>query len=447
MLCITQGFIYPVLKETLRTSLQTAYSENDLKKWFDPLVLHESRRGSFEVRFPHALFASWFNDEKREILEKELANATGQVVSVTYRTPGGTAASKKLLPARQCTNFFAPFVCEDGGNYCFETFLCNKKNEFPLAMAKEVAKAPASQTYFPFVICGKGTCGKTHLLRATAKNMAEYRNNSLIYLGSVDDLAAAYSDIGNKNTTRQQLLRCDSFFLDDAQRLAAHPALQQELIYVSDHFRDHKKPLVLAFDEGLSKSDISEKLRSRLEAGLVVTLKKPDLDVRLRYTLGEAQNLALPLSKEHALTIAQRFHDLRYLSGIITKISAFCSKNTRPLSNMDLDKLLEHGTENSKILLTPESIISTVAEQFSLPVSDILGNKRQHTLVQARQISMLLCRELLGLSFPSLGVVFGGKNHATIFYACKKIQKLQESDNIINNLVSTIRKKCQSRRM
>lgn len=446
MLRITQGFVYPVLKQTLRASLRTAHSETDLKKWFDPLVLRESRNGSFEVRFPHALFAGWFNDEKRGILERELTHVTGHAISVTYRTPGGTAAPKKSLPAKQHTDFFTPFICEDSGNYCFETFLCNKKNEFPLAMAKEVAKAPASQTYFPFVICGKGTCGKTHLLRATAKNMAEYRKNSLIYLGSVDDLAAAYSGIGNENTTRQQLLRYDSFFLDDAQRLAAHPALQQELIYVADHFRDHKKPLVLAFDEGLAKSDISEKLRSRLEAGLVVTLKKPDLDVRLRYTLGEAQNIALPLSKEHALTIAQRFHDLRYLSGVITKISAFCSKNIRPLSDMDLDKLLEHGTENSGTLLTPESIISTVAEQFSLSVAEILGNKRQHILVQARQISMLLCRELLGLSFPALGVVFGGKNHATVFYACKKIQALQESDSTMNNLVSNIRKKCQSRR-
>ena len=444
MLCITQGFVYLVLKQTLRTSLRTAYSENDLKKWFDPLVLRESRNGSFEVRFPHALFAGWFNDEKRGILERELAHFAGHAISVTYRTPGGTAAPKKSPSARQHTGVFAPFICEDD-NYCFETFICNKKNEFPLAMAKEVAKVPTGQTYFPFVICGKGTCGKTHLLRATAKNMAECRKSILIYLGSVDDLAAAYSEMGNENTTRQQLLRYDSFFLDDAQRLAAHPALQQELIYVADHFRDHKKTLVLAFDEGLAKSDISEKLRSRLEAGLVVTLKKPDLDVRLRYTLGEAQNLALPLSKEHALTIAQHFHDLRHLSGIVTKISAFCSKNTRPLSDMDLEKLLEHGTENSRTLLTPESIISTVAEQFSLPVADILGTKRQHILVQARQISMLLCRELLGLSFPALGTVFGGKNHATVFYACKKIQALQESDNTMNNLVSTIRKKCQSR--
>ena len=435
-----------MLKQTLRSSLRTAHSESDLKKWFDPLVLRENRNGSLEVRFPHALFAGWFTDEKRGILEQNIAKVMGQQVAVSYHTPNGVAAPKKSLPAKLCTDFFTPFICDDGDSYCFDTFICNKKNEFPLAMAKEVSKAPTNQTYFPFVICGKGTCGKTHLLRATARTMAEYCKNSPIYLGSVDDLAAAYSGIGNESATRQQLLRYDSFFLDDAQRLAAHPALQQELIYVADHFRDHKKPLVLAFDDGLSKADISEKLRSRLEAGLVVTLKKPDLDVRLRYILGEAGRLALPLSKEQALTIAQHIQDLRHLSGIITKISAFCSKNTRKLSAVDLAKILGHSAEHSGPLLTPESIIHTVAEQFSVPADDIMGNKRQQNLVQARQISMLLCRELLGLSFPAVGAVFGGKNHATVFYSCKKVQLLQKDDKVMNNLVSTIRKKCQSRR-
>ncbi len=430
-----------MLKKTLRTSLRATHSEQDLKKWFDPLLLRQGREGELEVHFPHALFAGWFDAEKRTLLERELARALGRSVAVSYCAPGGTVRAAPLPLEKKSGTPLA----RTGDSCSFENFICNKKNEFPLAMARKVALDPANKSYFPFVICGKGTCGKTHMLRATARAMASGGAARAMYLGSVEDLSASHPGIGG-SAARQRISGYEALFLDDAQRLSEHPALQQELIYLADHFRDRGKPLVLAFDEELDKTGISDRLRSRLEAGLVVTLKKPDLDIRLRYVLAETARLGQALSKEQALSLAQRFHDLRLLSGIMNKISAFCATNACALNDTDLEKLLSHSAESASQSITPESIINAVAEHFSLPPALILGSRRQPDIVQARQISMFLCRDLLGLSFPALGEIFGGKNHATVVYAYKKIQKLQEGDSTMNSLVTAIRKKCVTRR-
>jgi chromosomal replication initiator protein len=184
-----------------------------------------------------------------------------------------------------------------------------------------------------------------------------------------------------------------------------------------------------------------------LESGLVITLKEPDLDVRLRYTLRESSKMGIPLSKEHALTIAGNFYDFRTLSGIITKIYAFISQNKRTLTDMALDKVLSNSSDSSNTRLTPETVIQTVAEHFLVSPTDIIGNRRNHPVVQARQISILLCRELLGFSFPALGAVFGDKHHTTIFYAYKKMQTLQEGDSVMNNMISKLKKKCLNRRI
>jgi chromosomal replication initiator protein len=53
---------------------------------------------------------------------------------------------------------------------------------------------------------------------------------------------------------------------------------------------------------------------------------------------------------------------------------------------------------------------------------------------------MYLARQLTELSYPDIGAAFGGKNHATVIYAAKKIENKMETDPSMRNLVEGIRK-------
>ena len=426
-----------VNKERIRDHLRTMHTDAELQTWFDPLGFRFSDSGTMEVHFPHVLFSHWFGKERQKMLEREVAGILGTQPRIIYIKPeSDRSLSVKRVPAKAALQ-----VTGDHAQWSFDTFIYNKKNEFPVAMAREMAASARNPVYSPFVICGKGTCGKTHLLRAIAGGMASALSPESIYLGTVEELNTLYSENEKPGMFRKKMLRYKAIFLDNAQDLAAYPDLQQELLSIGDTFREKKKPFVVAIDEDLDQSAMSQKLRSRLESGLVVSVKKPDLDVRLRYVKAQCAANRLHLKKEYLLPLAQRFHNFRALQGIVTKIAAFQKRSDKPITNAEFDKLLASSGALSDRPATPQAIIAHVAESLSLTPEDISGNSRQSGVVRARQIAMYLCRELLGVSLSSLGRYFNGKNHATVLYACKKITKSLDSDKDMHKLVTHIRKK------
>ena len=68
-------------------------------------------------------------------------------------------------------------------------------------------------------------------------------------------------------------------------------------------------------------------------------------------------------------------------------------------------------------------IQSAVAMYFGITTADLNSTKKDRTVSLARSFSMYLAREPTKLSFPEIGKALGGKNHATVILACRKIQE------------------------
>ena len=55
-----------------------------------------------------------------------------------------------------------------------------------------------------------------------------------------------------------------------------------------------------------------------------------------------------------------------------------------------------------------------------------------------RQIAIYLVRELTDHSFPKIGEIFGGRDHSTVLYSYKKIEKdlkkVPELSEVIENI-------------
>jgi chromosomal replication initiator protein len=272
-----------------------------------------------------------------------------------------------------------------------------------------------------------------------ARAVAARIHSGGVYLSTVEEAEALRRE--NPVSFRRNMSRHKAIFLDNGQHLAFHLDLQQELIAIAEKFREKKKPLVIALDDSVDQSAINPKLRARLEAGLSVTVKRPDLDIRLRYAKAQCAVCGTHLKKELLLSIIQRFHNLTTIQGVIFKISAFQQNTGKSLTESDMEKLLAGTDALIGKRPTHQAIINQIAEIFSLPPEDITGNARQANVARARQIAMYLCRELLSTPYSSLGAYFNGKNHATAIYAHKKIEKLIKSDKDTNKLIAKIRKK------
>ena len=65
-------------------------------------------------------------------------------------------------------------------------------------------------------------------------------------------------------------------------------------------------------------------------------------------------------------------------------------------------------------------IIEKVGEHFNVPVSKLLGARRDQHVAFCRQVAMYLLRECTDLSYPAIGQLIA-RNHSTCFYAYRRI--------------------------
>ena len=75
-----------------------------------------------------------------------------------------------------------------------------------------------------------------------------------------------------------------------------------------------------------------------------------------------------------------------------------------------------------------ENIQRTVSEYFKIRVNDLTSRRKSRSVTRPRHIAMALAKELTKHSLPEIGAAFGGRDHTTVLYACRKIARLREQD-------------------
>jgi len=432
-----------VLKKQLRTHLAQFVAEQDLARWFDPLeLLPLPDSMDIVVEFPHAYFAQWFVANIRDEFEKHASLFFGPGYVLRYRSPlHSRERAAPATPEFEASSIDFPF----GHQYTFEQFFTNQKNLFPLTTARDLAKSREAR-FNPLVIQGEPGTGKTHLLRCMANELSKHHDKNQLFMGTLDELAALAGPraAAAPGTLRQRLGGLTAFLLDDVHRLDEHPALANDILSAFNAFQESQRLMVFSTTQPLASCEaVPAALRTRLLSGIMVQLSKPDLDVRLKFVTEHCQRKKIPLGKSQMLTLAQRHLDFRSLHGLLNKFQAFRELLKKDISEAIFENILGRGQDEQTARTTPQIILEQVAKRFKLDVKALTSARRTKDVSQARQIAMLLCREELGLSYPALGRLFGGKDHSTVLYAVNKIKRIQRDDKVMKEIVTELRESCR----
>jgi chromosomal replication initiator protein len=78
--------------------------------------------------------------------------------------------------------------------------------------------------------------------------------------------------------------------------------------------------------------------------------------------------------------------------------------------------------------LTVAEVAQATCDHFRLPLAPVRSPSRRQGLVQARQMAMYLARTLTAAPLMEIGGFFGGRDHSTVLYACRKTEELVETD-------------------
>ena len=73
--------------------------------------------------------------------------------------------------------------------------------------------------------------------------------------------------------------------------------------------------------------------------------------------------------------------------------------------------------------LTVERIQETVAAHFEVTLEDLVSPGRAARISWPRQLAIELSRELTGRPLQAIGSDFGGRSHATVLHACKRVRE------------------------
>ena len=135
-------------------------------------------------------------------------------------------------------------------------------------------------------------------------------------------------------------------------------------------------------------------------------------------------------------------NNIRDLEGCLVRLLAVGSLTHQEITLALAHEVLAQYVDAEPDLITPERIVSLVAERSGIRPEQLCGPRRTRAVALPRQIAMYLCRQLTELSLVEIGAVFGGRDHSTVLYACEKVATLLVKDSHfadkVNALISTL---------
>ena len=301
-------------------------------------------------------------------------------------------------------------------------------------MAAKIVSETPGKVYNPLFFYGTYGVGKTHLLQAVCNQAIKNRPGAVCVYVSAEEFTNEYLNAlksSNMDSFRKKYRNVDILAIDDIHFLAKKPSTQEEFLHTFNTIDLADKQVVLASDAHPTMiAELADNLVNRFVSGMVIKIDAPDYETRLRICEQKLTDMGITISNEIVEYVAHNVtKSVRDLEGALMKLNAHVMLTGEKLSIAVAQYLLGQSVQSSAPVVNSESVISSVTAFFSITAKDIKSSKKDRTVSLARSVAMYLLRENTSMSLPEIGKAFGGKNHATVILACKKIKTLVDKDN------------------
>lgn len=457
------------LWKRIASRLQEEFGEEVYGKWLSKLDLYSIDCEEVIMSAPSKFIRDWI---KREYLEKNTGKSIKKIwleelpklkcLSIIYieknseknsseNFKNGDLKTGTVISISKHDNVFA-IGTELNPRFTFENFVVGKCNKLASSAAKMIAgvgNLPSIDGINPLFMYGGVGLGKTHLSQAIAWHIKENnKKTKVVYLSAEKFMYQFVQSLRNKDIMefKERFRGIDVLIIDDLQFIAGKDGTQEELLYTLSSLIESNKQVVLACDKSPGDlNDIGEKLKSRISGGMIVDFKCPNYETRLEILKSKIKNVDINIKEDVLELMASRINsNIRDLEGALKKLVANHMFTGEEINLENTKSLLEDLFRTNHNSINIEKIQKTVAEFFSIKVSELNSNSRSRNFVRPRQLAMYLSRNLTSKNLPEIGREFGGKNHATVIHAIKKIGELTTVDQELNNQIKLIENKLKS---
>ncbi len=447
-----------ILTDKWEEILTTVKIEHELSQisfdtWLKPLTVHkyDQNENKTYILVPSGdMGVSYISKKYTLPIKVAIAEVTGIECEIEFILP----AQAEQIPVENTKNpsSLSNDIIEKSNlnpKYTFDTFVVGGNNKFAHAASLAVAESPG-EIYNPLFIYGGVGLGKTHLMHSIAHFiLQENPSTKVLYVTSESFTNELIEAIRNGNNTamskfREKYRNIDVLLIDDIQFIIGKESTQEEFFHTFNDLHGAKKQIIISSDKPPKEIQTLEgRLRSRFEWGLIADISSPDYETRMAILRKKEEMDGYNIDDDVIKYIATNIKsNIRELEGALNKLMAFSNLENREINVALAEEALKDIiSPDEKRELTPNLIITTVAEHFHVSESDLKGPKRNSEIVLPRQIAMYLCREMTNTSLEAVGALMGRKDHSTVINGCKKISKALESSENVRSAVDIIKKK------
>ncbi len=441
---------------------------NSFRSWIEPLQFIGVEDGIARFCVPTNFMGNYVSLNYGDMLLSKIARFNPSIRRIVFDTaPASTAETTRAESAPTPAESLASPEVQSrkqtrsdtlsgsplDKRFTFDSFVVGKPNELAHAAARRVAEG-GPVTFNPLFLYGGVGLGKTHLMHAIAWELRSKQPHLNVLNLSAEQFMYRFVQAlrDRKMMDFKEMFRSvDVLMVDDVQFIAGKDSTQEEFFHTFNALVDQHKQIIISADRAPDEiKDLENRIRSRLQSGLVVDLHPTDYELRLGILQAKSEMYArmypgLEVERGILEFLAARIvSNVRILEGALTRLFAFASLVGKPIS-MDLtQECLTDILRVSERKVSIEEIQRKVADHYLIRHSDLVGPKRVRTFARPRQIAMYLCKQLTTRSLPEIGRHFGGRDHTTVMHGVRRIEELKKQDAQIAEDVELLRRSLEA---
>lgn len=442
----------------LRANLLKAVGNNNFKTWIEPLEFAELQDGVALFNVPTNFMGNYVSQNFADQILHELNSSGESVQRLSFQVPANaparpvsraTAAPQSDPAASGGASVDAIQAAPLEARFTFDSFVVGKPNELAHAAARRVAEG-GPVTFNPLVLYGGVGLGKTHLMHAIAWELrARQPELNVLYLSAEQFMYRFVQALRERKMMDfKHLFRSvDVLMVDDVQFIAGKDSTQEEFFHTFNALVDQNKQIIISADRAPGEiKELEDRVRSRLQCGLVVDLHPTDYELRLGILQSKVQQYrdtypGLEIASGVLEFLAQRIStNVRVLEGALTRLFAFASLVGREIDMELTQDCLADVLRASERKITVEEIQRRVSDYYNIRLSDMIGPKRVRSFARPRQVAMYLAKQLTSRSLPEIGRRFGGRDHTTVMHGVRRIEELKQTDGQMAEDVEMLRR-------
>ena len=437
----------------LKISLKKSIGENNFNNWLSPISFSYVDEDVAVFTVPTNFLGNYVSQNWGELITGQISSESDKINRIRFEVDPDLNNFRETQPSPpahisiQKDNELAGAQLDK--RFTFDAFVVGKPNELAHAAARRVAEG-GDVSFNPLFLYGGVGLGKTHLMHAIAWELSNRRPDiNVLYLSAEQFMYRFVQALRERKMMDfKQLFRSvDILMVDDVQFIAGKGSTQEEFFHTFNALVDQNKQIIISGDRAPGEiKDLEDRIKSRLQSGLVVDLHPTDYELRLgilqsKVERQKQQYPELSIDNNVLEFLALRIStNVRVLEGALTRLFAFASLIGRHITLEVAQDCLADVLRASERKITVEEIQRKVSEHYNIRLSDMIGPKRLRTYARPRQIAMFLSKQLTSRSLPEIGRRFGGRDHTTVMHGVRRIEELRAQDGQIAEDLEMLRR-------